>query len=568
MNNKTRFNEQVADIVRRANVMRQLCIQSQFDSSSRFIEDEAVRAANINPCEIDPMFESVSDMQARQIVSACQSAVREYSQQYGTEPRDEVLASAHKTMESMLTLEGERNSQSGMMLESIGKSLETSEGVDLRAKMVALILPTLLATATSDAVTFIPARNDRLEFFRMRRIAGSSFGDYKRGDLIDDLSAGGQYAQMRQIFPMVAEQQPNGTLKKHVFTSATDLVNTKKALPMKKGAVAVFVNHKKVASDFDTNGNIFGTDGGVTYTGTCDYENGVITVNTSVALEAGIEMHVQFDVNIEQDPSLIPTIQHELESRVITPFEGAIAAEATIQAMFALQREYGIDLKSTQMQHMRNLLAAEKAARHLRDMNFACTRVTTFNKHCPAGYDWKLQRELLHDTLLKVSQLLLSTNKVAGLTGLFAGVDASILIKSLGAPFFVPAPNYTHTNHVHFTGTLFGVYKVFEAPEQLLARDEMLCYARGRNHTEAGYIAGDAVAPTMYDHEIGATLRSRETLWELSFAEVNPFNGADYFYRVKVVDEAPVESADCPPCPPVDGGNGGEGEVKKAKKLA
>lgn len=535
---KTRYNERVADIAQRASKMRTLCIDSQFDAKTNsFITDAAQRVASVNPCEIDAMFEAVSDKHARQIVSAAQSAIADYVNIYGCEPRDEMLASAHKSIEAMLTLAGhsKEGNQCGMMLEAIGESLSTSEGVELRAKMIALILPTLLSTATSDAVTFMPAANDELEIFKVFRTAGTSFGDFHKGQVIDDRTVG-QYSQMRQRFAMAEAQQPDGTKKQYVFTSSTDLQNTSIDIPMRKGSVSIFVNHKRVARDMDAqDGHLFGADDKIVYTGSIDYAKGIITVSTNTALLDTDKIDVEFECDIEQKPELIPLIDHEMTSKKVTPSQSAIASEATIQAMFAMQREYGIDIRSMQMSHMKNLLGAERACRQLSDMNYACTRTTEFNSYCPAGFDWKLQRELLREKLLNVSQLMLESNKVSGLVGLYCGVNMSTFIKSLGAPYFVPAPNYVQTNKIHYCGMLFGMWRVFEAPV-IIGKDEALCYGRGQNHSEAGYISGDAVAPTMYQHPIGSNLRSRNTLWELSFNEVHPFGGENFFYRVKLVN--------------------------------
>ncbi|WP_419238322.1 hypothetical protein ACN08P_23150 (plasmid) [Photobacterium leiognathi subsp. mandapamensis] len=547
---KQRYNERVAEITRRAAAMRSICIDSQFDAVTNcFISDDAARMEAINPTAIDPMFESVTESQGRQIISAAQSAIREYEEQFGCLPRDEMLAAAHKSMESMLTLEGRsaEGNTGGMMLESIGESLSTSEGVEIRAKMIGLILPTMLATATSDAVTFMPAQNDEMEIFKVYRTAGSNFGDFAKGTVIDDKTVG-QYSQMRQLFPLVTAQQPDGTKKEYVFTASTDLQHTSIDIPMKAGSVSVFVNHVRVARDMDAQkGRLFGTDeAGVTYTGTIDYVKGIITVNSSKALAAEDKIDVEFEIDIETSPELIPTIDMEMDSRKLRPSQNAIAADATIQAMFSMQREYGVDLKAMQMGLMRNYLAAEKATRQLRDMNYACTKNTTFNIWCPEGLDWKLQREKLREKLLEVSAAILEASKVSGLVGLYAGVGASTAIKSLGAPYFVPAPNYRQTNKIHFAGTLFGMWKVFECPV-IVGDQEILCYGRGNNHSEAGYVAGDAVAATMYNHPIGANLRSRNTLWELAYGEVHPYNGAAYFHRVTIVNEpsAPSIEVNC-----------------------
>lgn len=575
MNSKARYNAQIEDMMRRASIMDKLCIESQYDSNNVWIDSAEGRMNNVNPCEIDPMFESVSDAQAHEIVSACQSATKEYYDMYGVEPRPEMLASAHKAMESMLTLNGRAKdgSQTGMMLESIGESLSTSDGVELRAKFIALILPTLLGTATSDAVTYIPATHDIQELFKLYRVAGSNFGDFKKGQVIDARTVG-QYSKMRQRYAFVDAQQPNGTLKEHVFTSATDLVNTKFDIPFKKSSIVIYVNRKPVARDMDAqNGHLFGTHDGVTFTGDIDYAKGVVTVNTSKALAASDKMDVQFEVDIETAPELIPVIDHEMDSRKIRPSESAISNEQTIQALHAMQREYNTNLKSLALTNMRNLLAAEKANNQLADMDYACTRETTFNIFCPEGFDWQLQREKLKEKLLNISEELLRTCKVSGLVGLFCGVGASTIIKTLGRDNFIPAPNYRQTDKMHFVGTLFGMFKVFECPT-IIAHDDALCYARGENFAEAGYVSGVCVAPTLYNHPIGANLRQRETLWELSYDEVHPYNGENFFMRLHFVNEAPVvnlppmETCDCPPAAEVGKGDSAEVEQKAAAKKA
>ncbi|MFH4347145.1 hypothetical protein WAJ13_22065, partial [Acinetobacter baumannii] len=83
------------------------------------------------------------------------------------------------------------------MLESIGQSLSTSEGVEIRAKMVGLVLPVLLETATLDAVTMIPAGANEVEIFKVYRRTGSNFGDFAAGTEIDQATVG-QYSSMRQ----------------------------------------------------------------------------------------------------------------------------------------------------------------------------------------------------------------------------------------------------------------------------------------------------------------------------------------------------------------------------------
>lgn len=541
MSEQKRFNDQMSEQAHRAAAMKAICIDSQFDANGVYITDDEKRLDAIDEAaHSHAMFESLDDSQRRTIISAAQASVKEYEQTYGCLPRDEVFASAHKTFENMVSGSGKAGGDAAMMLESIGQSMTTSEGVEIRAKMLGLILPTALATQTLDAVTLMPANYDEMELFQIYRTAGTSFGDFARGTIIDDATVG-QYSQMRQRYPLPSGQQPDGSKTTYVFTSSTDLTNTSGTqIPMRKNSVVVYLDHKVVARELDSQpGKLFGSINGNSLTGTIDAAKGVITINTTNALADGKILHVQFEVDIEAKPELIPVIEHQMDSRKLRPSQNAIAADATIQSMFAMQREFGIDYKSMQMSHLRNYLAAEKTNRHLIDMKFACVREKEFNIYVPNGEDWKLHRELLREVLLGISQEMLASNKVSGIVGMYAGKYASTVLKSLGQPHFVPAPNYRQLNRVHYAGVLFGMWKVFEAPI-ILEDDEVLLYGRGEGYAQSGYVAGDAIAATMYTHPIGANLRSRNTLWELSYGEVHPFDGENYFYRLRIKNTDPM----------------------------
>lgn len=53
----------------------------------------------------------------------------------------------------------------------------------------------------------------------------------------------------------------------------------------------------------------------VNVTGTVDYATGKVDVTFSKAPAIGVEVHIGYDVDIEKDPTLIPRIDHEMDSR-------------------------------------------------------------------------------------------------------------------------------------------------------------------------------------------------------------------------------------------------------------
>lgn len=547
---KQNFNKRIAAIAGGAQAMRNLCIESQFDSKTgEYLghdDDRRRFDAMLEAIGNEPIFANIDQEHAVSIVSGAQSAIRDYEQTHGELPRDEVLASGYQTMSNMLMLEG-ANSEGGlgqMMMESIGQSLSTSQGVEIRAKMVGLVLPVLLETATTDAVTMMPAGSTEVEIFKVYRRTGSNFGDFAKGVEIDQ-STVGQYTNMRQRYEFVEEQRPDGTRKTYTFNTKTDLVNTKVEIPFSKTSVSLWVDRRRVCRDLDAGGGMMSgliELNGVKYIINCeiDYTKGKITATADKPLPAEAELHAEFEVDIESAPEFIPTIDHDMDSRILRPRQRAVAADATIQAMFTMQREFGQDLKSMQMSHMRNTLASEKATGHLIDMNFACRKEESFNIYVANGEDWKLHRERLNELLLSVSTKILKATKTTGLTGIFAGTYACNILKSLGAPHFIAPANYRQKNAIHYAGRLFGMWKVYECPN-VIGEDEMLCYGRGSSHSEAGYVAGDAISAIMYSHPIGKNLRASNTLYELSYGEIHPFNGEDYFYRVKLIDVKPTE---------------------------
>ena len=73
----------------------------------------------------------------------------------------------------------------------------TTEGILLRDRMVALVLPIMLNSITSRMCTHIPGTFNQSEIFRVRRIAGSTFGNLTSGVVIS-FDFNGQYSSMDQ----------------------------------------------------------------------------------------------------------------------------------------------------------------------------------------------------------------------------------------------------------------------------------------------------------------------------------------------------------------------------------
>lgn len=534
---KELFQKRLEQIATDSGHIRNVCVQSQF-AGGGLITDESERLAAIEAAAAEsPMFEALGE-HAGGVATAWGTAIHEYADRFGRMPSDEMLASAATSLRNITSglRAGAGNSK---MLESVQSSIETTEGQEFRARQAGLILPVMLMAATSDAATFIPAGANESEIFRIRRHAGTTFGDYNRGEELGEFSHG-QYSQMDQIYAFPEDQQPDGTRKQYIYNASTS--GPKIVVPFLKGSVKVSIDRREVATEAQA-GKLFGTmkRGEVEFVvnGDVQYEKGIATITTNEPLPKGSRLHLSYDVDIEAKPELIPTIIHNITSVKLRPHQAVLAAEHTIQAYWMLNREFALDLKSMQMSQMRNYLAYEKDIKNLRKMIFAASVRETFDLTIPDGLSFRDHWEMLGRTLSSVSSRLMATTKVSGLVGMYCGVEAVATIKSLGAPHFVPVEGYRQVPRVHFVGVLFGMYRIFEVPVEIeavkgdpstkLGRWDCLCYARGESHTDAGLVLGDAVPATMYGHNTSKELRDRNTLWELSYCDIHPDNGAAFF---------------------------------------
>ena len=516
MTTKQRYMEMQVDQTRRAQAMAKAVIEPQLDGGS-FISNSADRNANLTAAVAGSIFEAAGQA-GPMILGASANAVRSYMNQRGHVPSAEVLAAASRALENLFN--ASESGQTGTVFESAG-SMNSSDGIILRDHMAALVMPVMLQTITADMVTTCPANYDRSEIFKVIRRAGSTFGDLTAGDRIDE-AFNGQYSSMdRRVLA------GTGDATKVTFTLAPG-VPLKKSGSQAGGYVKVYLDKNEVGRD-DGRGNIFGSGLG---TSTVNYDTGAISVTFATAPALGLPIHIAYDVNIERRPDLIPTIEHEIMSWTIVPHEAAIRGEVTLQALYSARREYNMDLTSMTLAAMRNVLAADKDRKRLNDMWFFAKGSTDWNMTVPSGQYYHEHYETIRETLLTISTDLLTANKRSGLVGIVAGKSLVNMFRSLKEPHFRVAPGYREIPQPHYVGKLFGMWDLYCDPQ---ADDwEGLCFARGTNHGEAGYVAADAITAVPLKHPVGTDLQYRDTLWELAYRELHPDNGRDWFTKLVV----------------------------------
>ncbi len=523
------YSNQLAGITRRAEEMKSALHDPIVDDNGKFIAEAATRAERLEASTKGTIFE-MAGKGAGTVQGTASNALRAFVAQRGIMPSDDLLASAHLATENLLSATNDRKSFGGLVLESA--SLETTDGILMRDRMVSLILPVMLQSITSQIVSFIPGTFNQSEIFRVYRNASTTFGDITAGQRLDHTYRG-QYSSMDQRHLTIAG---NGT--KTGSSNEFDLdSNTKfgKVYPFKKKSIKIIHDRNVVAKD-DGAGNLAGTfvvgATSVTVTGTVNYATGTIHPVFSTAPANGIQVHVGFDVDIEKDPSLIPAVNHEMDSRTLYPHEAAIAASTTLQALWGLRREYNLNADSMAMLAMRNLLAADKDRKHLRDLLFYAKGSTSWTYTVPAtGIAPQDYYETLLTKLLQIDTLLMTQTGTSGLVGIVADAKSSSIIRSMRS--FVAATGYQSIPQPHYVGRLFGMWDIYEDPQG--TDYTCLCYAKGRDIGQSAYLAGDAIPAMQFKHAMQSDLKYNNTLYELAYRDLQPFDGREYLTTLTFV---------------------------------
>lgn len=514
---------QVADISRRAEEMKATLHDAILEDSGSFIQDRKTRAEILDSKIKGTIFEMAKS--GGTIAGTASSALRLFCQQRGHLPSDDLLASAHMATENLLSMgRSNQNKVGGLVLESA--SLETTDGILMRDRMVALILPVMLQSITSQIVSFVPGQFNQSEIFKVWRTAGSTFGDLTAGDKLDHTYEG-QYSAMDQRY-LTGTGDGTDTGSSAEF----DLNSTAKfgkVYPMKKKSIKIMHDRSIVAKD-DGAGNLVGTflvgATPVTVTGTVNYTTGVVHPLFSVAPALGITVHVGFDVDIEKDPTLIPSVNHEMDSRTLYPHEAAITATTTLQALWGLRREYNMNADSMAMLAMRNLLAADKDRKHLRDLYFYAKGTNSWTMTIPStGISPQEYYETLLTKLLQIDTSMMLATGTTGLVGIVADSKSASIIRSMRS--FVAVPGYQPIPQPHYAGRLFGMWDVYINP-QAATDYSCLCYGKGRDIGQACYLAGDAIPAMQFKHAMQSDLQYNNTLWELAYRDLQPFDGREY----------------------------------------
>ncbi len=495
MDTKT-YDDQMADILSRWHGLRSALVEpfrkddGSISVPSSHREQESM-AATLNNAIKGTIFEEMGNG-GSQVAAEWAKSLAVYERKYGSEPSPDILAAAHRAAENVVKQSNDIKRH--WLLGGIDRS--TSDSIIMRDRLLSLILPVYLSMVTSNMVTYIPANFYQSEFICIKRMAGSTFGDLQKGDVID-YNYKGLYTIMDQRVELATG---DGSTTSFAFDSKTKYGTV---YPFKPKRTVIEMDGVEVARD-SGDGTISRVckidDVQYTIAGTVTNAEGKMEIAITPAPAAGSKVALAFDVDIEREPDLIPRLDYSIKTHTMYSHESAVYVDS---------------MNSMSTESLRDALAADKDRKHLHDMYRHVTQTVECERTRPEGISPREQYKIVRQALRVVDAMLKQGTGVAGLSGLVAGIRVINLLRYLFAPYFDPAPDYRYAAQPHYVGRLWKSIELYCDPR---AEDEWscLCYARGEEYGQTAYIAGDAV-PVQYFKPSDQNNLKRKCLYELAY---------------------------------------------------
>lgn len=478
------------------------------------------------PESVQKLMDSVKDEEQRsRVLDATIVGMDLYRRQHGVMPTADVLdAAIQQGMAAGMDL-----GKLGIALDGVGTNLHSDNG-SAQPNRIVVAITSALAEAIPFA-TYLPAdiQSNEARLGIVSHLAGTTFGGYTQGDLMDGINIGESYlsSSRRTTATLDAERD-----------QATGKVGGLVDLPLLRGRTKVFVNGFPVAEEnINVNGAIANSPisgvaviGGSQFTvsGTVTVATGAFTIDFAPALPVGTVVEVQGFIDYESNTALTPEIISQVQTYSLYANPWRAKVKQSIDSRTQYQNELNLDLQSEGLISIRNQFAME---RHFEVLKMAKVLAGN-NTH---EFDFKYADQGLRKTRAAIWQdfsavLGIADQQMAedtmdhGITHLYVTKNVAAQMLALPREVFVPSGLVARPS-IYRLGTLFGRFEVYYTPKVLVegaSSSQILCVGRSVQVARCPFVLGDAVPPTNIPLAINDDLKSGTGFYARNFTSVNP----------------------------------------------
>jgi hypothetical protein len=393
------------------------------------------------------------------VVKAIFDGVRNYQTQHGFLPTGDIILSAVH--------------QAHTLLDSATNLHHDQISLAPNAPVIAIL--GALAEACPFA-GYLPADrgSNEARLIIVTHQAGSNYGDYNQGDLMDGIAQGGSYMASSRTIDLAA---PNDTTNyKFVFTQQTNGGNTNILL---RGRSIIYVNGLVAATEV-TNGpstlasvpivghiNLNGTD--YALSGTVNPGTGTIQVQPVPGFPDGTVVSAETFVDYEADASVTPRMQVQAQMFPLfaAPYRAIYQVTPESRSQFA--NEVGVDAGAEAMLSVRGQFSMERHYDALRKAKMIAKFQNSreFDFEYSVQIQQKVRAQIWQDFAAVIglaSQQMAEDTADHGITHIYVTKSVAAQFRSMPQELFVSS-GIVDRPGIYRVGRLFGQFEVYYSPK-------------------------------------------------------------------------------------------------------
>jgi hypothetical protein len=364
-------------------------------------------------------------------------------------------------------------------------------------------------------------------------IAGSTFGGYTEGDILDGTNGGREYTRSERIVAVTLDAERDAGA--FAFKAGSDGAGA--AVPLIRNRTAIVVNGFPVAFEQPNNSGTANSliSGQVKIGATNHVVTGSVNVTTGVgnlvfapALPVATEVEAQGFIDFEKNPELAPYIGTVAQSFSLYCAPTRLIMQATPDSRSSTQSELGADRLTIAVQAARTQLANE---RYIAALN----KVRKLAKNTAREYDFNAAEQLLQKTraqgwrdfgsfVAAVDQDVANQTMEFGLSFMYVGAKGMAQFLSMDSTDFVSSGVDAKAG-IWRVGRYKNKYDVIYTPYVVQETDldiEILCIGRSPQVARNPIVFSDAVSPTLIPLAVNSDLKTGAALFSRQLTEVNP----------------------------------------------
>lgn len=364
-------------------------------------------------------------------------------------------------------------------------------------------------------------------------VAGSDFGAYKAGEIIDGTAGGREYTRAERVVDVVIDAARTGG----TFAIKSQITGGS-AVPLLRGRTSISVNGFPVAFEQTNNSGtatslISGqfAQGGQAYVinGSVNVTTGAGALTFSTPLAADIDVEAQGFIDFESKPELAPHIGTIAQSYSLYCAPSRLIMQATPDSRSQSQSELGADRLTIAVQAARTQLANERYIAALRKVRkLAKNTSRTYDFNAAEQLTLKTRSDALRDLgsfIAAVDQEVANQTMEFGLSFFYVGaIGMSQFLAMESGADFVPS-GLPSKPGIWRVGRYKNKYDVYYSPYVVEETDtdiEILCIGRSPQVARNPIVFSDAVSPTLIPLAVNSDLKTGAALFSRQLTEVNP----------------------------------------------